>query len=50
MIMLLILIATTIFTGYGIIQTKRDGNAFGFMFSTVSFLILAFTTALAVML
>ncbi len=47
MVMLLILAAVTLLCGYGILQTKKQGNVFGVAFSFVSFLTFAFTTVLA---
>jgi hypothetical protein len=50
MVMTLILILATLAIGYGIIQTKRIGNTFGFAFSIVSFLVMLFITGLALTL
>lgn len=50
MAMVLILAAVTLLCGYGILQTKKQGNVFGFAFSGVSFLVFAFTTVLALMM
>jgi hypothetical protein len=50
MFVTLLLVIATLLTGYGIVQTKKQGNTFGFLFSSASFLILVFVTALAFML
>ncbi|HJV46252.1 MAG TPA: DUF2759 family protein [Bacillota bacterium] len=50
MVMTLILILVTLTTGYGILQTKRQGNKFGFGFSVISFLVLLFITGLALIM
>jgi len=50
MVMILILLATALLSAYGIVQTKKQGNTFGFLFSTVSFLTFAFCTVLAMII
>ena len=46
--MLLILVAITLLCAYGIMQTKKQGNVFGVLFSVVATLGFGFSTVLAI--
>ncbi|WP_164985139.1 hypothetical protein [Ammoniphilus sp. CFH 90114] len=50
MVMVLILLATGLLSGYGILQNKKTGNVFGFAFSAFSFVFFLFCTVLALVI